>query len=145
MMRKDISSALVTLLLFASLLTVLPAPVMADMTVSPGSDIGYAIANVEDGGTIFFGPGTYSNFHVEINGATLQKSFSLVSINGPETTVLDGAGNGNKHVIKILNTDTLSSGTYEITMMGLPSRMVPSHPWHLPHRFRQSPSQMALA
>ncbi|RZN48501.1 hypothetical protein EF808_02660 [archaeon] len=115
-MRKDISSALVTLLLFASLLTVLPASVTADMTVSPGSDIGYAIANVEDGGTIYFQPGTYDNCHIFINGASLQKSFSLVSIAGPETTILDGGSTGP--VITITNTDTTSFGTYEITIDG---------------------------
>jgi hypothetical protein len=118
MMKNKLLSILFTILLLASIISLLPASVAADLTVSPGDNIQTAINGIEDGGTIYFEPGTYTNQDILINGAILQKSFSLVSIAGPEMTILDGAGNGNKHIIDIINTDTTSFGTYEVIIDG---------------------------
>jgi len=97
-MKKDI---LVTLSIVSILIISLVVPVSAaqTVTVSPGDDIAAAIAGIDDGGTIYFTAGTY-NVNIVID--TPGKSFSLVALDGPTTTILDGGATTS--VVRIVDT-----------------------------------------
>ncbi len=93
-----------TLLLLSvvSLLAVLPAPAAADLIIVDGSGGGDYLTIQEgvdaaawSGDTVLVYPGTYADIHncggyCEPVNVCIEKSITLVSLNGPEVTVIDG-------------------------------------------------------
>lgn len=111
--RYLLSCALATLLVVA-LCSALPLAAVPAITLYPsgGPDdtaaVHAAIAAVDDGGVIYFSPGTY---YVNILIISPTKSFSLVGLGGPDHTLLNGDttgdGTGDGSVVTIQDTHSL--------------------------------------
>jgi len=125
MKKNTLAPLSILIILFVSLVFI-PVSAAPTITVSPGAGddtptIDAAIANIDDGGTIFFEAGTYDvNIVIDDPG----KSFSLVGA-GQGSTFLDG--NDADSVIKILNSDphtitvkgfTIQNGSYGTQNVG---------------------------
>ncbi|MCC7568340.1 MAG: hypothetical protein KO463_01825, partial [Candidatus Methanofastidiosa archaeon] len=94
----------------------MPLAAMPAITLHPsgGPDdtaaVHAAIAAIDDGGVIYFSPGTY---YVNININSPAKSFSLVGIGGPDHTILNGDTTGDEtgdgSVVTIRDTHSLAA------------------------------------
>lgn len=111
--KKNIATSILSIIvLMASVITVLPDCVVAVDAIVLDPDFGNdqaniaaAIEDIDDGGTIYFTPGTYyANISISNEG----KSFDMVSTNGPFDTIIDG-GNADT-VISISQTTVNVSG-----------------------------------
>ncbi|MCC7568353.1 MAG: right-handed parallel beta-helix repeat-containing protein [Candidatus Methanofastidiosa archaeon] len=106
-MSLVLMSALIVSLILAVPITALETEIT--LSVADGdrtADIQAAIANIADGGTIYFGAGTY---HANISIINPGKSFSLVSLDS--AAILDGGEAGS--VIRIRDT-----GAHTVTVDG---------------------------
>jgi hypothetical protein len=111
--KNPLTSIVIIIVLMASIFTVLPLSNEADTIIvlypeGPGDDqsnIDSAIDDIDDGGTIYFTPGTY---YAIIDISSEGKSFDLVGTGGPFETIIDG-GNADT-VISISQTTVNVTG-----------------------------------